>query len=447
VGAGGGGANDFLSELARRGGGRFYAATNPASIPDIFLKETQQVSGQQIVEEDFFPILTSSSPILRGLEEGLPQLRGYNGTTSKSAAQTVLVSSRDDPVLAQWQYGLGRSVAWTSDAQPRWATNWVPWAGFNRFFSQLVAWTFPGDESEGMEAEFVTDGDRTRLRLRSVESDGTPRNFYDTVAGVTDPGLEVGEYRLDQIAPGVYETELGALTPGAYALRFLQTKPGETPLARTVMLVAPTPAEYRLLGTNERLLASLRQATGGRALEEGEDAWRHDLGTTTAATDMVPWLLLLAMLLWPLDVAVRRVSMSRGDLALARAWTGARWQAWRGPARRSRPVGEMLAAKERAGGATARAALTRPADTAESHTPSSTAAARARPPVAVSQSPAAATAVAPSTATAAPPTAAAAPPTVTAAAPRPDTAPEPAAEPVDTISRLRDAKRRARDSR
>ena len=69
VGAGGG-ANPFLEQLAKQGGGRFYAAANPASIPDIFLKETQQVSGQQIVEEPFFPIQTSSSPILRGLDAG-----------------------------------------------------------------------------------------------------------------------------------------------------------------------------------------------------------------------------------------------------------------------------------------------------------------------------------------------------------------------------------------
>ena len=66
VGAGGGGANAFLEQLASGGGGRYYSATNPASIPDIFLKETQQVSGQQIVEEPFFPIQTSTSPILRG---------------------------------------------------------------------------------------------------------------------------------------------------------------------------------------------------------------------------------------------------------------------------------------------------------------------------------------------------------------------------------------------
>ena len=86
VGAGGG-SNPFLEGLAQQGGGRFYDAANPASIPDIFLKETQQVSGQQIIEEPFFPILTSSSPILRGLDEGLPRLRGYNGTTAKAAAQ------------------------------------------------------------------------------------------------------------------------------------------------------------------------------------------------------------------------------------------------------------------------------------------------------------------------------------------------------------------------
>ena len=99
VGAGGG-SNPFLEGLAKQGGGRFYEATNPNSIPDIFLKETQQVSGQQIVEETFFPIQTSSSPILRGLDAGLPQLRGYNGTTIKPAAQSVLVTARDDPLLA-----------------------------------------------------------------------------------------------------------------------------------------------------------------------------------------------------------------------------------------------------------------------------------------------------------------------------------------------------------
>ena len=213
VGAGGG-ANPFLEELATKGGGRFYAAANPASIPDIFLKETQQVSGQQIVEEPFFPILTSSSPILRGLDDGLPQLRGYNGTTAKPAAQTVLVTARDDPLLAQWQYGLGRSVAWTSDSTGRWARDWLAWDGFNRFFSQLVSWTFPGEETDGIEARFDSKDGSTSLHVESVEADGSPRDFYSTRATVVGPDLEPVDVALVQVAPGVYEVPLGEVDAG-----------------------------------------------------------------------------------------------------------------------------------------------------------------------------------------------------------------------------------------
>src|SRR4029453_17867344 len=102
----------------------------------------------------------------------------------------------DDPLLAQWQYGLGRSVAWTSDSTGRWAADWVGWNGFNRFFSrlgmlrfpgffsQLVSWTFPGEESGGIEASFVTEGANTKLRVESVEEDGSPRDFFATSAAV-----------------------------------------------------------------------------------------------------------------------------------------------------------------------------------------------------------------------------------------------------------------------
>jgi uncharacterized membrane protein len=417
VGAGGGGASDFLSGLAEAGGGRYWSATNPAAIPDIFLKETQQAQGQQIIEEPFFPVQTGDSPILRELADGMPRLLGYNGTTIKPAAQSVLVTGRDDPLLAQWQYGLGRAVAWTSDASGRWARDWVGWDGFERFFSQLVSWTLPGEETGGMEAEFLTDGDVTRLRLRSTESDGTPRNFYETHARLTSPQMDPVSVRLEQTAPGTYEAVLGTLDPGAYALRIDQTTPGQTPLGRTVVLIAPTPTEYRLLGTNERLLSTISGATGGSALEgpeAAEGAWAHDVAGTTAARDLWPLLLLAALLLWPLDVAVRRVSVGRRDLALARAWTTDRWQRWREPAQRSEPVESMLASKERATGQRTRAALLEP----------------------VASAPAVATATKP------PPGPATAPPvaSTTAATPPPSSA----APAEDTLARLREAKQRAR---
>ena len=438
VGAGGG-SNPFLEQLAKQGGGRFYAAANVSTIPDIFLKETQQVAGQQIIEEEFFPIQTGASPILRGLEDGLPKLLGYNGTTVKSAAQLVLVSPRDDPLLAQWQYGLGRSVAWTSDSTGRWAKNWVAWDGFERFFSQLVGWTFPGEETGGIEAAFETLGGKTRLRVESVESDGSPRDFYRTMAVLVGPDLTPREVLLDQVAPGIYETDLGEIDSGAYAVRISQTRPGTPALGRTVGLVEPVASEYRLLGVNLPFLAALRSATGGREVELATDPWRHDLRITSTFTELWPWLLVLALLLWPLDIALRRVSIGRRELAGARGWFGRTWRSRRAAAPRTVTSEGMLAARERAGGGAARAALLRRKDeVAGPATAPAAAVSEIRP-----ASSTGATAPAPGTSTSAPVA-----PENASAAPEPPS-PPPAAgsapvEEMDTLARLREAKRRAR---
>ena len=437
VGAGGG-SNPFLQGLAQQGGGRFYDAANPASIPDIFLKETQQVSGQQIIEEPFFPILTSSSPILRGIEDGLPRLRGYNGTTAKPAAQTVLVTARDDPLLAQWQYGLGRSVAWTSDSTGRWARDWLGWDGFSRFFSQLVSWTFPGEETGGIEAAFDVRGGQTTLHVESVDADGSPRDFYSTSAVVVGPDFSSTEVKLVQIAPGVYEVPLGEIDSGAYGLRITQTRPGSTPLGRTVGLVAQTAAEYRLLGANEPFLTALRNATGGAEIETPVDPWVHDLRTTSRSTDLWPLLLVIALLLWPLDIALRRVSIGRREFAAAGAWVRGLPQRRRVTAARTATGESMLATRGRATSAETRAALLRSPET----TP-----AAVGPSPAPSPGPAPVMAAPPVTVATAEPAAPAAAPTTEAGPPAPPSQPPAPSHEVspDTIARLRDAKRRARE--
>jgi Ca-activated chloride channel family protein len=184
-------------------------------------------------------------------------------------------------------------------------------------------------------------------------------------------------------------------------------------VGRTLGLVAPTPAEYRLLGTNEPLLAAIRGATGGRPVTAAQEVWLHDLGTSAGETPLWPWLLVLALLLWPLDIFLRRVQVTRRDLAAAGSWV-------RGiPARRGRiaarpaPVEGMLAARDRAGGEAARAAIRR-----EGAAAPGTGAGRGE------------------TAPAAPP---ASPSSASSSEPRAATANEPA----DTLARLRDAKRRA----
>lgn len=431
VGAGGG-SNPFLEGLATKGGGRFYDAANPASIPDIFLKETQQVSGQQIVEEPFFPILTSSSPILRGLDGGFPQLRGYNGTTAKPAAQTVLVTARDDPLLAQWQYGLGRSVAWTSDSTGRWAKDWIGWQDFSRFFSQLVSWTFPGEETGGIEAGFDVRGGKTTLHVESVDPDGSPRDFYTTTAIVVGPDLTAAEVALVQIAPGVYEVPLGEIDAGAYAVRITQTRPGSSPLGRTVGLVAPTAAEYRQLGANEPFLAALRSATGGSVVETPLDPWIHDLTATSQSTDLWPFLLILALLLWPLDIALRRVSVGRREFAAAGSWVRGIGRRRGRAAPRSATGASLLAARERGSTATRSALRSGMPDAPRAFEAPATSVGSVSAPAAPVPSPA---------------TPAARPAAPAHRSPEASGPPQPSVPPAagdDTMQRLRDAKRRAR---
>src|SRR5258708_19280077 len=88
----------------------------------MLLNETHEAARRATIEEPFVPAIITSHPILTGLG-ALPQLNGYVATTPKPAAQQVLISHLDDPVLAVWQYGLGRGASWPSDALGLWPPN------------------------------------------------------------------------------------------------------------------------------------------------------------------------------------------------------------------------------------------------------------------------------------------------------------------------------------
>jgi hypothetical protein len=222
-----------------------------------------------------------------------------------------------------------------------------------------------------------------------------------------------------------------------------QTRPGSPALGRTIGLVAPTAAEYRLLGANDAFLAVLRSATGGRVVDTPAAPWVHDLATTSTYTDLWPLLLILALLLWPLDIALRRVSVGRRELADARRWVTGGWRR-RKVAPRPVEIAGMLAARDRASGTAARAAMNRGDSAAApaSTTPrpvAQTAPVAARGAERASSRPSAPK-IAPVPAA---PRPAANPPASSPTAPTTPTSPKPK-EASDTLARLRDAKRRAR---
>lgn len=346
----------FLKTLANWGGGRYYFTNSASDLPLIFTEETAMVQRNYIVEERFFPAQRGISPILAGIDE-VPPLYGYVATSAKPAAQVILESSKEDPILAQWQYGLGRSVAWTSDAKGRWAREWVQWDDFARFWGQVVRWTMV-EQSEALEAQFIEEKDRVRLSVDAVDPDGTPLSGLRLWGRAVAPDGTGGEVKLDEVAPGRYEGTWIPRSEGTYIVHIQAEKAEEQGLyepfaSLTTGYVHTYSPEYRSLGLQESVLRRWAEKGGGRWLagREPQIVFSHDAPPVRAGTPLWPLLLRLAIFLWPVDIGVRRLALRKADLQRAwAAWSGRLRKLWRRekptPEAR-RELGRLLRVKDR----------------------------------------------------------------------------------------------------
>jgi len=105
-------------------------------------------TGATAIEKPFQPIVLKPAEILEGVGmESAPELKGYVKFIAKPFADVILSIEKRDPLLARWQYGLGRSAVFTSDAKARWAAQWVNWKGFDRFWANLVRDLLPHSQA------------------------------------------------------------------------------------------------------------------------------------------------------------------------------------------------------------------------------------------------------------------------------------------------------------
>lgn len=342
----------WLQEMAEVGDGRFHFTDRAANLPQIFTQETTNIQRSYLIEERFFPDLASSSPILSGIT-AVPPLYGYVGTSGKNTAQVILTTHQGDPLLAAWQYGLGRSVAWTSDATGRWAQDWVVWEGFPAFWAQAVRWTVSQDRDSNIETAVNLQDENATLTVDARSSAGDYFNNLAMEANVVGPDGAVQNVVLSQTAPGRYEAHFTPETDGAYFIRVAGTDPTdeEVTIGQTSGWVLGYSPEYQQFETNPALLATLAETAGGQDLTDRPTAvFQHNLPTEPISQPVWPWLLLLAVLLLPWDIAVRRLVIARRDLERAWAATFGRFQPQRvAPAPRTQQMSQLFRAKQRAG--------------------------------------------------------------------------------------------------
>ena len=310
VGVGEGADQNLLEEIARTGGGRYYFTADPGNIPQIFAKETVTASKSAINEEPFVPVLLRPTPVLAGTGvEEAPFLLGYVVTRPKATAEVILGTESGDPLLAWWRYGLGWSVAFTSDAGPRWAAEWLAWEGFGPFWAQVFRHAMRKGGGAGTTVAMSREGGTVRLTLDAADPAGGWRNDAETELTVIDPALGRINVPARQTAPGRYEADFEAPAGGAYHAEIAQRVGGRVVARQTRGVTVGYPDELRLRPTNEPLLKAVAAAGGGVYDPAPDSVFAPDDATAPDPLPLWPYLLAAALCLWLVDVALRRVDV------------------------------------------------------------------------------------------------------------------------------------------
>lgn len=305
----------LLSDIAQRTGGHFHHVENAELLPQLMLKDASRaLSHAPRHDEVFAASSVAPSQLMRGIgAESLPPLNGYAFAKPKPGAEVVLAidrQGRQDPLLAVWQYGLGRVVAFTASFADD-AETWVGWEGFGKLWSQIVHWAMrdPTAWDLGVDVE-RRDGQATLVVQAFTD-------ISDAVLmGQLQNHGEPIEIALVPTGPRTFRGRLPQLAGGRYPLTLLVRRPGRPVEQRSLQVTVPAQdadaqEEYEASGPNRALLEALAVSTGGALDAPIRTVVGRQLGTRYVDRHL-DWLLLpLAMLCLLADVALRRLSPSR----------------------------------------------------------------------------------------------------------------------------------------
>ena len=308
---------DFLDEIARNTHGRAYFIEDPKKIEQIISNETKDLEKSPIVERPVRAVRVRSVELTDGVDfGGAPKLLGFVKTKARKDSEIILRLQSGEPLLARWQYGLGRVIAFTSDARSRWAAPWVSWPAFGTLWPQMV-------RDVGRRDPAVRVGLRPAGAGGEVE-DGDEIVYYDAVdeanpsmaaafqssqpprIAVSAPDGTSRTSPLEETSPGHYEARISTQQQRLY--RIASANP-TLPLPATGFyreMEETKPREVNMV-----LLTQISDVTGGRVFPTTAQLLDDNGSLVREQRPLWPYLLVLALLLNFIEVAWRKGHFAR----------------------------------------------------------------------------------------------------------------------------------------
>jgi uncharacterized protein YegL len=291
----------FLEKVATNAEGKAYFLNDPAGLEQLLLRDVEEHTGVTAVEKTITPKVIKQASILEGVGiETVPNLKGYVRYQSRPTSDTILSADREDPLLVRWQYGLGRSSVFTSDAKNRWAAAWVAWPGFDKLWANIFRDLLP----HAPQSETTADFDRAtgelvvdyRLSREVPEPDKTPDVFAIGPGGFQSP------LNVTKVTTGHYRGRINiGQTQGLFRVR---------PLADSRAF--PEVGFYRQedemqeYGNNADLLKEIAKSTGGRFNVRPRDVFESAGRSVAVTMELWPGLLAFAVLLNLAELILRK---------------------------------------------------------------------------------------------------------------------------------------------
>lgn len=364
-----------MAAVAKATGGRSYFIQDPKELPAIYIKETRLVSQSFVHESKFDPLLMWRQGPTLGMADPLPPLHGFVRTTPReSELVRVLIETPKlgkegykFPILATWQYGLGRSAAFTSDARtlaqgsPFWDRDWANSELHAKFWEQTLDWVLrPNETGKHLFLSTRYEGGKIFLRLEAQENDKTPITDLDIKAGVSSPTFKAKDGKKVELkfeqkeTSGVYVAELPADEIGAYFLNIQGRwkKDGQEFVDNVrAGVTIPYSPEFAEMTSSPAILEKLREITGGQtyadnaealarvAADEQDGVFRPVPMAHANLQPLWPWFVFLTALCLLFDVALRRIAI-QPEAVWAKAVYA--WERLRGQASAQEPLPEFI---------------------------------------------------------------------------------------------------------
>ncbi len=297
---------NLMKNIAEWGNGRYYFTSDIFSIPQIFLTEALTSSRPYIVEKKFYPAINESDEFLKGIEK-FPIFKGYVSTTLKPNAKQVLTALNKEPLLAQWRYGLGKVIAFTSDDGRRWGSDWVSAPIYSKFWSQIVRWISQETSPYHIVVSTYQKDENMKVSVDIIDSEGRFVNFLDGSLRVISPTGKIEEEKFSQVAPGRYMGEVSTREEGIYSL-IARLGNDKVSVSKLDGFCIPSSPEMRKNGINNSILSQITEITGGHILASRENIFNNSgRKTSNIYTDIWQLVMLLGGIFFLSELVARKL--------------------------------------------------------------------------------------------------------------------------------------------